>query len=370
MIKATAIHVLGVAHSIANGDYPTDPFTNKAMFFSKALYDAGYDVYFYGVEGSEVECTEVVPIVSKEAFYETYPTPDDTRKNHFADILGKAWEEYFKKGPEAVKSRIKDKTTEIILPFFGYPQADITNPSELLTIEPGIGHPGSFADFRIFESYAWQNFTYGKEGRDETSKWPTSYSAVIPNFYYPELYDFSEYKDDYFMFMGRVNWGKGISLAVEVANHFNKKIIIAGYGDIDQAIPEGVSKKNIEYVGILNLEEKVKYLSKATAFFCPSQYIEPFGHVVPEASLCGTPVISTDFGAFSETVLHGITGFRGRVFQDFIDAINNIHTIDPLTCRKSAVERFSIENILPKYYKFFSDALTLKLDQRGWYALN
>jgi glycosyltransferase involved in cell wall biosynthesis len=167
------------------------------------------------------------------------------------------------------------------------------------------------------------------------------------------------------MFMGRVIWGKGISLAVEVANYCNKKLIICGSGDIDKAIPEQISKKNIEYLGVVNFEEKTKLLSKASAFICPSLYVEPFGHVVPEASLAGTPVISTDFGAFTETVRHGITGFRCKVFKDYINAVTALSDIMPANCRKFAVENFSIQAVYPKYYDYFLNIIKLKTTNEG-----
>ena len=44
-----------------------------------------------------------------------------------------------------------------------------------------------------------------QEGRDDNTKWPTHYNTVIPNMVYPEEYPFSQYKDDYLMFMGKIN---------------------------------------------------------------------------------------------------------------------------------------------------------------------
>ena len=367
-------HIIGVAHSIANGDYPTDPFTNKAMFMAKALYEEGHTVYYYGVEGGEVDCTEHIDIVPKEIFKKQYPDHASTVKTAFATAEGVAWDAFYKNGITEIQKRIKgDGSRDFALAFFGWPIQQITDHISCNIVEPGIGHPGPYPDgkaYRIWESYAWQNFMYGKEKRDDLDKWPTHYSTVINTMVDPRDFPFSDEKEDYFMFMGRVNWGKGISVAVEVANYFNKRLVVAGAGDLNLALPDNIDKKNIDFVGVLKHNEKCEYLKKAKAFFCPSLYIEPFGHVVVEAGMCGTPVLCTDFGAFTETVLQGKTGFRCRTFNDYIEGVNNLSSINPFECRQLAVERFSIKKLLPVYYKFFRDILTQRLDERGWYAVN
>jgi glycosyltransferase involved in cell wall biosynthesis len=71
-------------------------------------------------------------------------------------------------------------------------------------------------------------------------------------------------------------------------------------------------------------------MSRAKAVFVPTQYFEPFGGVAVEAQMCGTPVISSDFGVFNETVLHGITGYRCRTLDQYVWAINNVHKLDPI----------------------------------------
>ena len=43
-------------------------------------------------------------------------------------------------------------------------------------------------------------------------------------------------------------------------------------------------------------------LGDCVAVLCLTSYLEPFGCVAVEAQLCGTPVISTDFGGMVETV--------------------------------------------------------------------
>ncbi len=223
-------------------------------------------------------------------------------------------------------------------------------------VEFGIGYPRTVANYRVFESYAWQNYVYGRQGSDGFN-----YDAVIPNYFETENFPFSKKKDDYFLFIGRLTGKKGYMTAVEVCKRLDKRLILAGQGD-----PPDYG----EYVGVVGPEERARLMSRAQAVFVPTEYVGPFEGVHVEALLCGTPVITTDFGVFSETVVNGVNGFRCRSLREFLDAakeVQNWSMSKRYVIRVNAQRRFSTNIVALDYEAYFERLLTLWGD--GWYQL-
>ena len=98
---------------------------------------------------------------------------------------------------------------------------------------------------------------------------------------------------------------------------------------------------------------------------CPTGYVEPFGGVAVEAMLCGVPVITSPFGAFTETIVDGVTGFRCHTAAEFRAAAVAAGELDPATIRRYAEDRFSLAAVASRYDRWLGQLGSL-YDQ-GWY---
>jgi len=357
-------HVLGVPHTRTNLDYTHCAYTQKVFKFCKMMYRRGHTVYHYGVEGSNPECTENVTVVSNEIYDKVYgstpkqgPYPFNGEDECYQTFYKNAIDEIFR----------RKMPLDIILPFWGYGTKPICDAHpDLITIEPGIGYTDVFSEYKIYESYAWLNCHLVPDAR------PSWYETVIPNYFDLDDFEFKDNyeerrRDPYFLYVGRVGECKGVSIAIDVCKELGIRLVIAGSLNdqfIDYEWPE-----NVTYVGPVGVERRKELMSGAIASFMPSVYNEPFGGVQVENYLSGTPVISTDFGVFSETIQNGVNGYRCLTYDDFVRAALDCldGKIRYSECRRIG-EQYSLENIAPRYEKFFTDVINIYTDN-GWYTL-
>lgn len=178
-------------------------------------------------------------------------------------------------------------------------------------------------------------------------------------------YIYREKKDDYLLFLSRVDWKvKGVDWAVKVAEKTGTRLIIAGNVHRRSFVSSyfrGYLKKKltdkITYVGPVGGELKAMLLAKARALIFPTQWCEPFGIVTIEALASGTPVITTYNGAMPEIVEHGKTGFLCKDINGMVDAVKNIDSIKPQDCLKRVEEKFHYKKMAEEYIKLYKSFL-------------
>lgn len=299
-MKNLVFHVVGLPHTYTSKEFLTCAFTQKILNFCKMMKSLGHTVYHYGGELSTVECDEHITVMTEEE-RQGYFGGVDTKK-HFYPIKWKADEEYWVKLNTRAIEEIKKRAqkTDFVCIIGGNCQKVLEEQLENLVVEFGIGYEGSFAKYRVFESYAWMHYTYGKIDQISHGRFM---DCVIPNYWDLADFDILEKIDEepYLFFIGRMIERKGVAIAVDIADKLRMKIKLAGQG-LEQVGKHEftghglrLNSPNIEYLGSVGVADRATLLANAQVTIVPTTYLEPFGGVVIESMLCGTPVVTTDF---------------------------------------------------------------------------
>jgi glycosyltransferase involved in cell wall biosynthesis len=359
-------HTIGIQHTITNKEYIACAFTQKVLKFCSMMTLRGHTVIHYGHEDSDVECSEHVTVLSREAYDRTYGQHDFRSKLFKFDMNDEAYTEFNTNCVREICAR--KQPGDFLLAFWGAGHKAICEQAgkDMKVVEPGIGYPyGHFAEYKIFESYAmYHSYTsLGRVGHcSPLDTW--SKEAVIPNYF--ETSDFVEHvvpvseRDDYFLFVGRIGSAKGVDHAIRMTERLGVPLKIAG-----QNTEEGLKEvqmwpppPHLEIVGHVDVDQRKNLMARAKAVVCMSTFAEPFCGVHVEAMMSGTPIITADWGAFTEFNVHGVTGFRCRTLEQMIDAGRRIKEIDPVKCRTWAVVNFSTQRIADMYEAFFNGNMT------------
>lgn len=153
-----------------------------------------------------------------------------------------------------------------------------------------------------------------------------------------------------FVYIGTLDYHKGIDLLLEAFSEINNENIIlniAGKGPLENLVKKYDERyNNIFYKGFLKQDEIDNFLAEQDILIAPSKWIEPFGRVILDAYKNALPVISSNEGGFIETVIDEKTGllFKNGDKNDLKKCIKKI------TEEKLYVKFLrNLENELPKY---------------------
>lgn len=357
-------HLLGLAHVPTSKEYQSCAYTQKIVNLTKMLTGLGHQVFLYCGEGSDTVATEQIQVVSaadRDRVYGKYDWHTEFFKHDPKDEC----HQIFNANAIREINRRKEPQDFLLCPMGNY-QEPIANAVNLMTVESGIGYTGVFSKHRVFESYAWMHYIYGLL-KEPNGSW---YDAVIQNYYDPIDFPFSTEtkKSNYYLFIGRLIQRKGLQIAIETTEKIGAKLIVAGQGDLKDVEGRDFSSyKHVEHIGTVGAKDRANLYAHALATFTPTNYIGPFEGVAVESQLCGTPVITTDWGVFAETVQHGKTGYRCHTFDDFVWSALNAPYLNPVDCHKWALENYSLNRVQWKYQEYFTKLHDLWGE--GWYTL-
>lgn len=177
-------------------------------------------------------------------------------------------------------------------------------------------------------------------------------------------YRFTERKQAYLAFLGRVAPPKGTHLAIEIAKRAGIPLKIAGeiqpiYKEYwETKVKPHVDGKFIEFIGDIGREEKNELLGNAMAMVFPIQWEEPFGLVLIESMACGTPVLALPGGSVEEIVSEGVSGHTRKSVEDLAECAKSL-TLDPKKVRDYAQKNFSVDRMVDDYIRLYAEIISV-----------
>lgn len=354
------LHVLGVAHTIPNEDYLTCAFTTKVLLFPEVIQPFGWDVIEYSNEGSASKAREHVVILRLNQL-RAMSRRGSREEPLDADVDNAELQREFQRVLlEKIRSRAAPG--DIVCHVWG-PNMEVYHLlRECHHIELSVGYYASPGlPFRVYESSAWMHWHYGKAGQENGN----NYRWVIPSPFDEEKWHFCGEPDDYALFLGRVATRKGIDTLVEIARRMPElPIRVHGPGDPSQWATG--APPNLMFKGPVFGCERVDVVRRALCMLMPTLFIEPFGFSGVEGQLCGVPLIATSYGAFQETIVDGVTGYRCHTLADWMEAIRLSRSLNRRQIAMLARSKYSKEAV-GKQYDWVLRQLA-DLSGRGWYG--
>ena len=349
--------MIGLFHTVPNQEYSHCAFTGKVLRWAKMMQREGWDCVEYSNGNSESGCNKIIQILS-EVELKTFIGKDPVFHGDIATIGSPHHAEFEKRLLIALLNTVKDG--DIICHPFGAAHSKVISlfPNNCYHIESGIGYPDQMeSTFKIFESHAWRNFCYGKSNSSGKN-----FDFVIPNYFDLDDWNINLNPEGYIAYFGRICSVKGLNTVAEIANRINIPVIACGQGD---TTPWKDSK--IIFQPPITGTDRSKFLGNARAILAPTEYIEPLGGSNIEAALCGTPMISVDYGCFQETnPIEGVTGYRCKMLREWLESIEKCTNIDRTKVAEYARSKYSLEVCGKQYTAAFEQIMTLS--ERGWYT--
>lgn len=222
-----------------------------------------------------------------------------------------------------------------------------------------------------------------REGLPELNFVRTIYNSLILS-----EFDFNEIGGNDMVWIGRINYTKGVDLGIKAAETVKKRLTIASYidtGDVpyyEKEIEPHFAKGYVTRAGEMkDIQVKSTFLGNARLFLFPIRWDEPFGIVMIEAMAVGTPLVSFALGSAPEVIKDGETGYlvnfsdhdiRGdwvvkkTGIEGLCEAIERIYTMPQnkyLTmrkaCRAHVEKNFTVKRMVDKYEEVYTQVLSL-----------
>lgn len=368
------LHLIAPFHTRLDDAHSHCAFSGKARRFPKMMKPFGYPTILYGNEGSQSEADETVVLLTNAEFDSFYPKQKTGDFHGSYAVIGKrGWPAFNARLVSALLERVEPGDL-ICHPFGRAHEQLVAIFPNVSHVETGIGYGDqNFGCWRIFESECWRHYHFAladsnpERQKDRGNSRP--YSWVVPNYFDLDEWSIGNGSGDYALFMGRICPEKGMSTLVEIikADAGKTEFVFAGQGDFEGLVGAQIPKTSrVRFLGPVTGRARAELVGKARCALLSSTFIEPFGGAVVEAMLTGTPAVTVNFGAPTETVNHGVTGYRCNTLADWLAAIDASGHLNRNVVSAIARAHYSLEACGKLYDAAFRQLADL--NGKGWYT--
>lgn len=185
-----------------------------------------------------------------------------------------------------------------------------------------------------------------------------NYVSTVYNGIDASLYPLTTARGSDLIFLGRIHPDKGVHLAIEVARHCNRRLVIAGIvqdmGYFRSEVEPHIDGTNVCYVGAVDVIGKNNLFAQAAALLHLNTIPERFGLVLAEANAAGVPVIAMDLGSCREVIADSRTGFLVQDTSEAVAAVSRAGDIVPEDCHQHVMDHFTVDRMIAGYEEAYS----------------
>ncbi len=180
------------------------------------------------------------------------------------------------------------------------------------------------------------------------------YNGINPSEY---LFDPAS-KKDWNLFLSKTSWSvKNVRGAARWSRIAQRPLRIAGGNRPWLLRLQCQFSRALEWVGPVAGLRKAELLASARALLFPVKWPEPFGLVVAEALISGTPVIANPRGSLTELIPPHV-GALPSSDEEWLELLRSSKTIaPPEVCRAWALEQFHYLGMAKNYEKIYKKVI-------------
>jgi len=161
------------------------------------------------------------------------------------------------------------------------------------------------------------------------------------------FYDAIEYDTDstvlgkgngnYALYVGTIHPMKGVHIAAQVCKEIELKLKV--YGPIRDVTYWNSFKEDVEYCGLLGIENREQIFGMAKVFLHPVKCVDSDPMAPKEAMLRGTPVVANKIGGITSTIEEGINGYFAETIDEYKESIHKCLLLNRQEVRDNIIKK-------------------------------